>query len=262
MNLYRGIKTQALLALATLLLLGASASPAAVESQGDELRARVNHAQRTYDLDAAVAARDAVRVWAEHTPSDASGRLLGQASLLVAELYRIDFEEAKEAGRPEKRELGKLIDAAAQEGLSALQPVPPDSEVYRMQADLVGTMIRSDFQAQKHHAKMDDLIAKALTADPKNARAYVTASKPFLFAPEHHGKDLAKGIEKLNQALALDPTLESALLLRAFAYEHQGARDRAIVDWKAALAHNPTCKPALAKVSGEKPSAAPGAPEG
>jgi tetratricopeptide (TPR) repeat protein len=220
-------------------------------SEPEALKAKLEEARLRYDLTAAETVRDEIRTWNRQSPNEQSNREFGEASLLVAELYRIEFEEAKEAGRPEKRELGKSIDLAAQEGLSALESVTPDSECFRMRADLIGTMIRSDFQAQKHHAKMDEDVAKALEMDPKNARAHVSAAKPFLFAPEHHGKDLDKGIGKLNEALALEPTLEPALLLRAFAYEHLGKHDLAVADWNSALVRNPACKPAKEKLAGQ-----------
>ena len=63
-----------------------------------------------------------------------------------------------------------------------------------------------------------------------------------------HGRsktgDLDEAIRLLGEALALKPTLESALLLRALAYERQGQTEASRKDLQAALAANPQCRPA------------------
>ena len=72
----------------------------------------------------------------------------------------------------------------------------------------------------------------------------LSSAKPLLFAPPGRGRDLKAGIAVLDRALALDPRLETALLLRAHARDGLGDRAGARADWEAALAINPECAPA------------------
>lgn len=119
-----------------------------------------------------------------------------------------------------------------------------------MEADLVATMIRSDFRAKKFEARFRAAVAKARALDPKNAQAIVSEAKPLLFAPPEHGRDYRAGIALLDRALALDPRIEAALLLRAFAHDSLGERAAAEADWRAALAVNPDCEPARHGLAG------------
>jgi tetratricopeptide (TPR) repeat protein len=220
------------------LLLAAGLPPrAAVET---ELAA----ALRRYDAEAAVAALGRARDLDRAVPGPATALLRVRAALVAAELLRVQFEQAPPNETQQRAVLGQRIDAAAEEGLAVLQRVPPSSERYRMEADLLATMIRSTFRARTYEARFASAVAKALELDPRNARAHVTAAKPLVFAPPEHGRDLRAAVGTLTRALELDPTLEPALLLRALAYELLGEHEAALADWRAALAANPECTPA------------------
>ena len=86
--------------------------------------------------------------------------------------------------------------------------------------------------------------------DAGNPRAWVTAAKPLVFAGPKRGGDLDEAVRLLDQALELEPGLESALLLRALVWERRGDQERATADWQAALDTNPQCRPASARVDG------------
>ena len=209
-----------------------------------EVERAVARAERAWDVDAAVAGLSRARELARAAPSPAAALLQVRAGLLAAELLRVDFEQAAAAAGADRETLGRRIDAFAEEALALLPSLPPTSERWRMEADLVATMIRSDFRAKKHEARLRAAIAEARRLDPANPRAIVSEAKPLLFAPPEHGRDLRAGIALLDRALALDPGLEPALLLRAFARAGLGERAAAEADWRAALARNPDCRPA------------------
>jgi hypothetical protein len=232
-----------MIALALVALL--AAAPAASDSPRLERLAReLDAATRTYDLEAARTLLAEVR----SLPHESRGGAIqhARAALLVAELERIRFEQTSERGR--RSELGKAIDAAAEEGLKALASIPKGTEEFRMEADLLATMIRSDFRAKKYLDRMKAATAKALELDPDNARALVTEAKPLIFAAPDQGRDLEAARRLLDRALALEPGLESALLLRAVSWDLDGLPAKAIADCKAALARNPICAPARERV--------------
>ena len=204
----------------------------------------ITAAERTYDLQAGRSVLDACTLEASGAGDEILSENLARAALLVAELYRIDFEELPPSQKKQRREFGESIDAAAELGLETLESLPETSCRQRLRADLLATKIRSDFRAKKYADEMKAAAALALELDPGNARAMVTLAKPFLFADDRHGRDLDEAISLLNEALAIDPALESALLLRALAFESQGNTDASQSDLKAALAANPNCRPA------------------
>ena len=218
-----------------LLAAGPPSDAAAIE-------AAVARAARQWDADAAVAALAQARTLARANPSARALQL--RAGLLAAELLRVRFEATPPASAPTRQTLGQQIDVIASEALDLLPSQPESSDRERVEADLVATMIRSDFRARKYQSRFEAAVARARALDPRNPRALVTAAKPFLFAPPEHGRDLQAGIELLDQALALDPRLEAALLLRAFARDQLGDRPAAEADWRAALRLNPDCAPA------------------
>lgn len=222
-----------------LAVLLAAGPPLAAAIEAD-----VAAALRRYDANAAVAALGRARELARSAPGPASRLLRVRAALAAAELLRVEYEQAPPGDAQRRTVLGQRIDAAAEEGLAALEGVPSSSEAYRMEADLVATMIRSTFRARKYEARFASAVAKALELDPRNARAYVTAAKPLVFAPPEHGRDLRAAVGTLTRALELAPGLEPALLLRALAYELLGEHEAALADWRAALAANPDCTPA------------------
>ncbi len=167
-----------------------------------------------------------------------------RACLLTAELLRVTWEAADPSARDTRQKLGARIDVAAQEGLAELEELPDSSERSRVEADLLATMIRSDFRARRLEARLRAAIDHALALDPDNARAQTSAAKPLLFADAKHGGDPHAALEVLDHALRLDPELESARLLRAVAWEKLGEPAKAEADWKEALRRNPACEPA------------------
>jgi tetratricopeptide (TPR) repeat protein len=197
-------------------------------------------AARTYDLNAARAVAGAT---VEST--DAAGALLhAKASLLVAELLRIDFEALPENDAAERRALGQAIDEAAESGLASLSECPEDSETWRIRADLIGTQIRSQYRAGKYKRDLNHAVEEALRLDPKNARAHVSAAKTHLFRPDASEAELREGLGRLDAALALDGSLEQAWLLKAHGLELLGEREGAQSIWRQCLERNPACKPA------------------
>lgn len=204
---------------------------------------RVAAMEKQYDPAAAETLAQELRQCAE---IDANERnlLLARCALCVAEMLRIDFERVPSEERPRRQELGKAIDKAANEALADLANAPETSETWRVRADAYGVKIRSNYQAQRYHRDMEQAIARALELDPKNARAVVSSAKPFLFADEDHGGDLAHGLAIIENALKLDPALEEAQLLRAFALHVLGKDAEATEAYRKVLADNPACAPA------------------
>ena len=176
------------------------------------------------------------------TPSRVELRV--RAGLALAELLRVEFEDTSKGERSARQLIGRRIDVAAGEALQHLESLPESSERYRIEADLLATMIRSDFRAKKYRKGLEGAVTRSLELDEDNALAWVTAAKPFLFAGPKHGGDLDEAVRLLGRALELAPGLESALLLRAHAYSELGERELAVADWSAALDNNPACAPA------------------
>jgi tetratricopeptide (TPR) repeat protein len=161
--------------------------------------------------------------------------------LLTAELCRTDFEVLNEEGgeKDQRRALGDKIDALAKEGMEAAAALGETSEAYRIRSDFYALMIRSKFQGKKYRNKLETSSAKALELDPKNPYAYVSVSRPYLFAGPHQGGDLKKAMELLNKAIDLKPDYEAALQLRAVGYEKLGEKVKSDEEWKKILEKNP-----------------------
>jgi tetratricopeptide (TPR) repeat protein len=233
-------RTAAWSALAVLAIAGAGAAADTAPRLAKEL----DEAVRTYDLTRATVvlaqARDAVAT----DPAPDGILLQVRASLAVAELLRIRWEGVPEAETARRRELGSRIDAVAREGLAELDRLPSSSERERLRADLLATLIRSDYRARKHEKDFKGAVAAALELDEGNARAWVSAAKPYLFASPEHGGDLEESRRLLERALQLEPELEPALLLRALANERLGDAEAARADLELALENNPDCTPA------------------
>ena len=230
-------------------LLLAFANPAVGATDALAVERAVAAAERRWDADAAVAALNQARALARLAPSPTATALHLRAGLLAAELLRVRFEQTPQRESATRETLGAQIDAIASEALALVETGKPTSERYRVEADLVATLIRSDFRAKKYETRLKAAIARARELDPRNPLALISAAKPLLFAPPEHGRDLAAGIALLDQALALDPRLESALLLRAFAHDALGDRTAAETDWRATLRLNPDCAPAKAALA-------------
>lgn len=229
------------------LLMGwavTSAGTVAAASPVAELERALGEASRRYDVEAAVRVQSEARTLQRRQPSPETADLLVRASLEVAELLRIGFEEWPSGDPAGRRTTGQRIDSAAEEALAILGSLPDTSENERRRADLIATMIRSDFRAKKYRDDFDRAVARALELDPDNARAWVARAKPFLFASPEHGGDVDEAVRLLSYALELEPELESARLLRAEAYARLGKDESAAADWRAALDRNPQCAPA------------------
>jgi tetratricopeptide (TPR) repeat protein len=203
----------------------------------DDLGSDLAGARREYDRAAAEQVFAAAR---EQGPPT----LLARAALLVAELARIEFEQLPEDAREQRRELGRRIDAAARTGIKALDRVDKTADDFRVEADLLATMIRSDFRARKFLDRLQWAAGRALELDPDNASAWVTKAKPLVFADPDQGRDLDEAERLLDHALELQPDLESALLLRAHAHDLAGDGVAARADWQRAVEANPDCRPA------------------
>jgi len=213
-----------------------------VASSKTSLETDLERAARAYDGSAAIRTLSHVRQQRAADPSLAG--LQVRAGLLAAELLRIELEGAAGQDRAQRRLSGQRIDAFAREALELLPELAETSERARIEADLLATMIRSDFRARRHEGALKAAAARALELDDQNPRAWVTAAKPYLFAKPEHGGDLREATRLLTKALGLEPNLESARLLRAHAFDRLGDEANARSDWRRALAANPECAPA------------------
>jgi len=203
-----------------------------------DLAADVRQARQQYDLQVAEGALAEAR--ATH-PSDP---IFVEAAALVAELQRMEFETAPESERDYRRDLGERIDASAEEGLTAIRRLDETSNLLRLRADLLATLIRSKFRGKKYLKQLNSAAERALELDPSNAMAWVSLAKPPAFRPGREDVDRQEALDYLGKALDIDPGLETALVLRGRVLSELGRLDEARADWKAALARNPDCRPA------------------
>lgn len=209
-------------------------------SGADDIQARIDQARKDYDLGAAQAL---VAELSKAGPQAAADQKLALARslLLLGELYRVEFEGMEENGadHAERRALGDKIDETAKVGFQAADALGEISEAYRVRSDLYGIMIRTKFQGKKYRSKLEGNSAKALQLDPKNADAYVSVARPYLFAGPLQGGNLKKAMELLNKALELNPNLVSAQMLHAVGLEKQGDKAQSDAEWKKILEENP-----------------------
>ena len=220
------------------------------------LQTRFESASSSFDIGQAEQVLSRARLLVETQPSPRAIELEVRAAVLVAELERLAFERLPRDEREARSEIGKRIDAIAKAALARVESLPESSERWRLRADLLATMIRSDFRARKYHKAFEAAIDGATRLDAENPHAWVSAAKPLIFAGPKRGQDLDQAVRLLDRALELEPGLESALLLRGLAEERRGAPERAAVDWRSALDANQTCKPAragLERLDGEPP---------
>lgn len=215
-------------------LVCASASAASLEG----LRERAALVQREYDLPSAETLMGELQLHVKEDSGAEPLMTLARVALLVAELRRMDYETT-DVGPREKRLLGRTIDEAARIGHEALEKVPDISEKWRIEADLIGTMIRSKYKGSKYGPEMTKATERALELDPENVSAIVTGSKRLLFAKRGQGGDVPAALEMLDRALDIDPGHERALVFRGIAHEKLGDGDLAEEDWKRALELNP-----------------------
>ncbi len=207
------------------------------------LRQELEKARTTYDAEAAAQ----VLGLARQLDGDGSTlvTLRVRAALTLAELLRIELETDQVTERSERRQVGQRIDAVAEEALSLLEELPESSERWRLRADLIATMIRSDFRAQKWEDELRTSIDRALELDPENPYAMVAAAKPLLFAPEGRGHDPERALQRLDRALELAPGMEDARLLNVRALELLGRTDEAREVLTELVEANPHCRPAV-----------------
>ena len=202
----------------------------------------LERARSSYDLQAAETVRQA-------TASDESAAQHEithvEACLLVAELHRIEFENAAASDHIARRRSGEVIDAAAREGLAALEDLDSTSETLRLEADLLATLIRSKFRGKKYKKPMERAAREALVLDARNARALVSLAKPLLFTPGRNEDDLKAGLDLLLEALEIEPSLETAYLLKGRALDELGRTAEAAAAWRRALEINPESRPAM-----------------
>jgi tetratricopeptide (TPR) repeat protein len=242
--------------LATLLAVAAPAGGA--DPVQGRLERDLEAAARTWDVAAAEAVLTGARELRSGEPSETLATLHARSALLVAELERMAWEQTPRSDREKRARHGRRVDEAAEEGLAVLAVVPKGSTHFRMEADLLGTMIRSDFRAKKYLDRMRTATVRALELDPDNAEALVSQAKPLVFAGPKQGRDLPAARALLDRALELEPGLESALLLRAYAWDLEGNPVRAAADARAALAGNPACAPARQRLESGPPIEATG----
>jgi hypothetical protein len=222
-------------ALACVLLwLAAFTAPA----QTDELHRRFTAAQYNFDQVLAEELLPEFEQLAISSGSEDAWLDYSTVALLVAELKRGDYEYG-ELKRKARRQLGRDIDKIARAALASLESLPDSSERYRLEADLLGTMIRSKFQGVKYQARLEESIARALELDDRNANAWVSHARRPLFAPVRHGGDVARALEYLDRALEIDSEHVQAVLFRGVAHSKLGNATLADADWALALELNP-----------------------
>ena len=210
----------------------------ALFTRADELQERFAEAQYTFDQTLAKDLLPQYEQLAQSTDSDSAWLDYAALALLVAELIRGDYEHLSVA-KKEKRELGRDIDRVANSALKVLAALPDSSERYRLEADLLGAMIRSKFKGMKYQERLEQAIAKALELDNNNADAWVSNAKRPLFAAEKHGGEPALALKFLNRALEIHPEHVRALLFRGVAHTKLGESTLAEEDWALAIKLNP-----------------------
>lgn len=206
-------------------------------ARAGDLHQQLAQARYNFDLDAAATL---LPQFAEASSSGEERAVLDFAgvSLLVAELKRGRYESG-ELEREARRSLGREIDRIARAALQALAQQPESSERFRLEGDLLGTMIRSKFQGMKYQAQLEEALNKAIALDDGNADAWVSLSRRPLFAKPNQGGDLELALNHLNRALALKPDHVQALLFRGTAHAKLGNTDAAEADWARAVELNP-----------------------
>lgn len=217
----------------------------------EEINSALSLAERRYDAAAVELVLDDLE---SVSPSDRDGAwhaLQVRGLLLVAELRRMEFEKLPESAAKERRDIGKMIDLHAEIGLAAAARLPESSEVYRYKADLIGTMIRSNYRAGKMKGDMKAAIDAALRLDPGNAKAMVSRAKMLIFNPSVSRSDLDEAVAVLEQAIGIEASLEQATLLMARAWELLGNREKSLEIWAGCLRENPDCAPARDALQGK-----------
>jgi len=212
----------------------------------DELKAEIERAGTHYDLDAALDLIPALqyRMNVENGETQTEFRwMLAETAVMAATMLRYEYEKPDKSN-PEKRRLGREIDDVAAIGFNALGGLPDESEKHRMTADLLTMKMRTKFKGNKHHDEMEEQINKALVRDPENPKALLAQSRRKLFADVEHGGDFPAGLKIINKAIELDPTDESAYILRGAAFEREEMKAEAIADFERALEINPHATPA------------------
>jgi len=227
------------------------------ENRVQSVEDQVTAIERSYDLAEAKRLLPALQTQLRTENGDEGLRLLvARTALVAAMLHRKDYEEAA-TDYAARRELGRKIDDVATAGLGALKDAAESSERFRLEADLWGTMMRTQARGSQFRTHLETATEKALELGPDNANAYITASKRKIFASERRGGDIEEALRLLDTALELDPASELALVFRGLAYEKRGDIQEAQRDWRKALDLNPASMPAqenLDRVEAGKPA--------
>ncbi|MBI2434547.1 MAG: tetratricopeptide repeat protein [Candidatus Hydrogenedentes bacterium] len=179
--------------------------------------------------------------------------LLSFSLCAAAQVHELTVRAEAAMKSYDAQETATLIDALRPEGGNAEETRMLLVRLLLFQAELY----RIDFEdlPEKSYAarrplgklyrkKMDAATARAVELDPRNPRVYVTLAKPYVFAPEEHGRDYGKALAALDQALALDPHLEQARLLRAHVLKLLGKAEESREILHDVLRDNPACRPA------------------
>jgi tetratricopeptide (TPR) repeat protein len=235
-----------------LLLVGLAL---AVQPGLSDVASAFDRGERVYDVEVVEEALKHLEGIAPANRDQEWHVLYVRGCLLAAELLRIEFEGLSETDTRGRRDIGKRIDAHADAGLNALNALPDASDTFRSKADLLGAKIRSNYRAGKLKGDMRAAIDRALTLDPANALALVSAAKMSVFNPNATEEELRDGVRTLERANALRPGMEQAALMLAHAHQRLGDLEKATEIWRECLRGNPDCAPAsraLARV--ETPS--------
>jgi tetratricopeptide (TPR) repeat protein len=115
---------------------------------------------------------------------------------------------------------------------------------YKGTVKLAKEAIAYDDAARKEYT--DSMAKKGITIS--NVMFNQTARIAILFTSARASgalKDWKTAVDRLTEALALDPEGSDLLTFRASAYEHLGQKDKAIADYKAALAFIPDYQAAV-----------------
>lgn len=211
----------------------------------EDVIARVEDAKSSYDVEKAEDFLPGIQAFVERSDSEESRLALGQLTVVICELLRLEYEKNDGMSAKKRRQLGRRIDDFAQVGLEYLNGADDSSEKFRMKSDLYATMIRSKYQGKKYADNMERNAERAVEEDPENPDAWITLSKKLVFAKEKHGGNLEEGLAMLNRALELAPNSERALIFRGLAYEKMDELRKATADWQKAIGLNPDCRPAV-----------------
>jgi tetratricopeptide (TPR) repeat protein len=224
-----------------LLLIGLTL---AVQPGLSDVASAFDRGERVYDVEVVEESLSHLEGIAPANRDQEWHALYVRGHLLTVELLRIEFEGLPDTDTRGRREIGKRIDAHAEAGLNALNALPDSSDTFRSKAELLGAKIRSNYRAGKLRGDMRAAIDRALTLDPANALALVSAAKMTVFNPNATEEELRDGVRTLERAISLRPVMEQAALMLAHAHQRLGDLEKATEIWRECMRGNPDCAPA------------------